>query len=329
MGDYSARMGCGRSKQEAPRVRVDLQLKMEDKPTPEPQSSGTDAQAMESALLKACRDNELSQVEDILQQGKLDLRTVQFKYLHEHCQNNSSKNTLLLDVLLKHGADVDAVDEESGEAALHITCQDGDLEATRLLLSAGCNVNAKRNPGSAAAHQGPEEFYADGSTALHLAAEEGYADIVKVLTDAGADVHILDNRGWTPLHRAAAAEHADFSLEISKQLIAALEINQSVLSVNDYVNMGDQDGLTSVHSAVQHGTEAHRRLVEYLLSECAASPDTHDKEGQTPLHDAIEGSDTAMIGVLLRYNADHNQVNKEGETCSMLASRKGLDLAHC
>eukprot|EP00656_Telonema_subtile_P045515 TRINITY_DN51765_c0_g1_i3.p1 TRINITY_DN51765_c0_g1~~TRINITY_DN51765_c0_g1_i3.p1 ORF type:complete len:234 (+),score=43.38 TRINITY_DN51765_c0_g1_i3:70-771(+) len=230
------------------------------------------------------------------------------------------RDSLLLDCLIKHGADVDAVDEV-GEAALHITCQDGDLEATRLLLSAGCNVNAKRE---------------SGGTALHLAADEGYADIVKVLTDAGADVHIFDDHGWTPLHRAAAAEHADFSLEICKQLIVALEAKfssqsaGSLQSVSDYVNLSDQEGLTSVHSAVQQGTEAHRHLVEYLLNDCGADPNSHDKDrGQTPLHDAIERSDAPMIGVLLRHNGDVNQVNHEGETCSMLANRKGLDLSHC
>ena len=72
---------------------------------------------------------------------------------------------------------------QEGDAAIHLTTEDGDLEATRVLLSAGCDVNVARN---------------NGCTPLHLAAEEGYPDIVKALVDAGADLHAQDSVASIP-----------------------------------------------------------------------------------------------------------------------------------
>ena len=59
-----------------------------------------------------------------------------------------------------------------------MAAQDGELDATRLLLKAGARVNSIHHP---------------GGTPLHLAAEEGNALIVKALTEANADPEILDD----------------------------------------------------------------------------------------------------------------------------------------
>lgn len=136
---------------------------------------------------------------------------------------------------------------------------------------------------------------------------------------------------WTAVHRAASAEHADCSVEIIKIVVTTLMAREANLqSVAEYVNMRDQSGLTTLHSAVLQQSEAHRGVVEYLLQECGADPNTHENEkGNTPLHDAIEGRDTAMIAILLRHNANVNEINEEHKTCLDFANEQGIDLSHC
>lgn len=92
----------------------------------------------EAELLEACRKDDMAQVEAILDDGHLNLvglshltlslessggafslcmtqcwvqSTSRVCYIHEHCQGSNTKNTRLIDLLIKHGADVDLLDE--------------------------------------------------------------------------------------------------------------------------------------------------------------------------------------------------------------------------
>lgn len=92
----------------------------------------------------------------------------------------------------------------------------GNLEAARLLLSKGANVNAVSAP--------PGEKVKNGTIALGqftpliLAVAEGPVNLVKALLDAGANVDAQEARGMTPLMYAVATDHGD--IEIVKTLIA-------------------------------------------------------------------------------------------------------------
>merc|ERR1712086_1044323 len=96
-----------------------------------------------------------------------------------------------------------------------------------------------------------------------------------------------------------------------------------------YVNSIDQEAKTALHFAVLCCTsDEHFLFIKYLLQDCRANPNTMEKETlQTPLHDAIERGDEPTIRLLLQHNADANMQNQHGETCALLASQKGLDLA--
>jgi ankyrin repeat protein len=72
-------------------------------------------------------------------------------------------------------ADINAVNCE-GENALHVAVLWEDIEAVRLLIAAGINVN---QPGDL------------GHTPLHEACTRGNLDVIKLLVEAGADVFAL------------------------------------------------------------------------------------------------------------------------------------------
>jgi uncharacterized protein len=91
-----------------------------------------------------------------------------------------------------------------GWTPLHLAAFFGKLDAARLLLNKGAEVNARSTN-------------AMENMPLHAAAAGRHADLVQLLIDHGASANARQHGGWTPLH--AAAQTGD--LEIARVLIAA------------------------------------------------------------------------------------------------------------
>lgn len=91
-------------------------------------------------------------------------------------------------LLLQHGASVDALTRSGRASALHRAAHTGHLEVVNLLLSAGAD---------------PLLQDADGETPLHKAAAQGHAAVAAALVAAGpAACSCTDKRGLTPQARA-------------------------------------------------------------------------------------------------------------------------------
>lgn len=80
--------------------------------------------------------------------------------------------------------DVDALDV-TGQSALDYATDRGHVEAVRLLISQGAQVN---NVASLS-----------GRTPLHIAAAEGHVGLVQALLNASARYDVRDNNGHTPI----------------------------------------------------------------------------------------------------------------------------------
>jgi ankyrin repeat protein len=89
-----------------------------------------------------------------------------------------------------------------GWTLLHVAGHAGQLEAVRLLLERGLDVNAREE--------------GDNAYAMHWAAAEGHLDVVRALADAGGDVvgagddHALEVIGWATCFGACHADVAEF-----------------------------------------------------------------------------------------------------------------------
>ena len=112
----------------------------------------------------------------------------------------------LVEFLIEQGADVNHVDEATGETPLHAALCKANRpqydQVLTLLLAAGADPNRATKP-----NVETEGFMRDvrtkGETPLHRAAAFGSEDAIQMLLDAGARIEARDVSGDTPLSWAS------------------------------------------------------------------------------------------------------------------------------
>lgn len=133
----------------------------------------------------------------------------------------------MLQLFLKHGCNINAVDDE-GNSALIRALDDGDADIAKRLVKAGVNVNVqhsetKISPLMCAAFNGPDDLFNlilsknpdihavndDGATALHFAALAGKADYVSMLLKKGAKMDAVTPNGMTAEQMARNNGHTE------------------------------------------------------------------------------------------------------------------------
>ena len=185
--------------------------------------------AVDEVLSQAVWDNDLSAVKTALEAGRRDdlafdlavsrnqVEMVEAFLKHGADPNFSttpdstplgvaafSGSNEIVDLLLKAGADLQAVDS-GGQTVLSTACMSpGNNKTVALLLAAGAN---------------PKKADNSGATPLHFCAMFGDAEILNTLLDAGVDVNAVDDSGLTPLMYSTA--EGDDDIDKLKLLIKA------------------------------------------------------------------------------------------------------------
>ena len=116
------------------------------------------------------------------------------KYNNAIFQAVESYSKNYLQVLIKHGADMNCISENTGKTLLNAAIVRHDLAKIKILVKAGANVNTKD---------------INGLSPLHLSAQDGYKDITEFLLQNGASINITDSENCTPLHYAVTFERVD------------------------------------------------------------------------------------------------------------------------
>ena len=95
------------------------------------------------------------------------------------------KDTELFKTMLQESPELAVKKLDDDYTCLHMATSEGNLEAVKLLVNAGANVNSVN---------------ADGWTPLHSACKWNHVEIAKVLMHAGADYNMKTNGGLSPVH---------------------------------------------------------------------------------------------------------------------------------
>ncbi|KAL6077642.1 Cytohesin-4 [Balamuthia mandrillaris] len=193
---------------------------------------------------------------------------------------------LLVDLLIKCGADVSTQDEE-GATPLHKAAFSGKVTCVNYLLQAGADVESQDG---------------EDGTPLHNAAFNGHTECVKALLALQANLNSADNTGASPLHLAVLNGHYG---------CASLLIQRGSL-----VEAADDQGMTPLHHAVEHVS-----CVKLLLEE-KAEVDCQDFEGKTPLYYAVLNGFKDSAALLMDRGADPNLCDKTGVSPSDVADEE-------
>lgn len=112
----------------------------------------------------------------------------------------------LCEFLLEHGADVNAIEADTGETALHAALsasgRPGCALVVRVLLRFGANVNACTRVG-AATGAFMRDVRTRGETPLHRAAAFASLETIELLLQAGAAIEARDANDDSPLSWAS------------------------------------------------------------------------------------------------------------------------------
>jgi ankyrin repeat protein len=303
------------------------------RPSPQPAKTtqaakpGAKEARLNQQLIKAAWDNDLRRARDLITRGadvNAKDNTVQSAYLI----STSEGYPELLNLTLKHGADVDSKDSFNGTGLIRAADR-GHADIAGRLVQADIKINHINNLGWTALHEAI--ILGDGS--------RRYVDTVRVLVAAGADLQLSSQRDQiSPLEHAASKGHNEIAQVLraalqadepskrvaNRRLLAAAErgdATAAALAVRAGANLETRDdrGRTPLLLAATEDRLEVARLLIYL----GADPDAVDDQHDTPwLVTGVTGS-VDMLEVLLPAEPDLTIRNRFGGTSLIPASERG------
>jgi ankyrin repeat protein len=304
------------------------------RPSPQPvkttqaaKPSAKERARLNQQLIKAAWDNDLRRARDLIARGadvNAKDNTAQSAYLISTSEGYQE----LLNLTLKHGADVDSKDSFNGTGLIRAADR-GHADIAGRLVQADIKINHMNNLGWTALHEAI--ILGDGS--------RRYVDTVRVLVAAGADLRLPSQRDQIrPLEHATSKGHN----EIAQVLRAALEADRPSkrLANRRLLAAAERGDATAAALAIRTGADLETRddrrrtalllaatkdrlEVARLLVYLGADPDALDDQHDTPwLVTGVTGS-VDMLEVLLPAEPDLTIRNRFGGTPLIPASERG------
>ena len=210
-------------------------------------------------------------------------------------------------LITAHGENVNAECGYHG-SPLHAASFEGHVDAARLLLSHGADINMTkvRTPLCSAydgrhldcmrvllEHGGDMDVYYDGSGfLLHEASFSGQVDVVRLLLQHNANVNARNALEQTPLDHASRMGRA--------------RIAQLLLGHGAVVNSKSRSRNTPLYEASRNG---HLEVVQVLL-EHGADVHMQGERNRTPIMAALSNGHTEVAEFLSKHGAEKNSMRR-------------------
>ena len=216
-----------------------------------------------------------------------------------HCASIWNRENMV-EMLIKHGANVNVVGEEIG-LSLHIAAAVGREKIVEMLIRHGADVNA---------------INSKGETSLHCAAYNGHVEIVEMLIKHGANVNAVNNDEETPLHNAVNTYVGTLLYEDSFRGHA--ETVEMLIIHGANINAVDNDGWTSLHRASFRG---HENIVRILLEDIWRDHTITNHDGNTSEDVARLRGNQEIVDMLRNAPSVTQKVLNSGKGLQLLAAR--------
>jgi ankyrin repeat protein len=214
----------------------------------------------------------------------------------------------------------------SGVMLTYAASEAGDVNALKMLISMGANVN---------------NFADDhGPTPAHIAAEKNYAGVLSILGQGRADFNRPNQNGLMPLHLAALSGSVR-SLEVLVEFNAELDRQAGQDSITPVYCASQNGHVEALQSLIDLGADIHKPAktsgrtpfsiaaaqgmvgVLDILLKHKANIDQPDTGGSTPLFFAVTESQKEAIRVLCNWGADVDKARLDGWNPVLYAVQKG------
>lgn len=237
---------------------------------------------------------------------------------HTALQAGSQNGHLdVIQVLLSHNADVE-IEDKDGDRAVHHAAFGDESGVISLLAKASADLNARNKRRQTALHIAinkghfnvvktllelgchPSLQDTEGDTPLHDAISKEQDEMLSLLLDFGADITLQNNNGFNALHHAALKGNP-----------GAMQILLTKTNRPWIVEEKKDDGYTALHLAALNN---HVPIAELLVHQGKANMDKQNVNLQTALHLAVERQHVPIVKLLVREGANLNIPDKDGDT---------------
>ena len=225
--------------------------------------------------------------------------------------NKGGDRLAVVQLLLSHGADIDADWKEYGTPLLN-AIYEGRTELAIALIAAGADLEASN-------------LYRSQKKALHSAAAQGQLTVIEALLAHGANINARDQYEQTPLYLAARSGQtkvvqallkagADPSPEGARQPLHAAarqghaEVARLLIEGGVEVDADIDRGTTALYVAAVQG---HGAVIQQL-TEAGASLKIRHYEHGTPLRAAVSADELESVEALIKAGADVNDPGNSG-----------------
>ncbi|XP_073842665.1 E3 ubiquitin-protein ligase mind bomb 1 isoform X2 [Musca autumnalis] len=223
----------------------------------------------------------------------------------------------VIQVLLRHNVDVE-IEDKDGDRAVHHAAFGDEPAVIELLSKAGADLNARNKRRQTALHiavnkghlnvvktllslgSHPSLQDSEGDTPLHDAISKENDEMLSLLLDYGADITLTNNNGFNALH------HASLKGNPSAMKILLTKTNRPWI-----VEEKKDDGYTALHLAALNN---HVEIAELLVHSGKANMDRQNVNLQTALHLAVERQHVQIVKLLVQEGANLNIPDKDGDT---------------